>query len=145
EQVRGLQKPGGENRASLRALPPLGEMLEPRQRLLEAFDRLPVGGACECLGAGLTKIGERPIPHLAAESVVSEPLDLLGETITIELLDRIRDPGMQGSSSVVEQTLVCHVVSESVLERVLDFRVEDRLVKELGGLQAIEPSPQRFV
>ena len=59
---------------------------------------------------------------------MSEPLDLLGETITIEPLDRIGDPGMQGSPPLVEQALVCHVVSESVLEGVLDFGVEAHLV-----------------
>ena len=74
---------------------------------------------------------------------MSEPLDLLGEPITIQPLDRIRDPGMHGSPPVVEQALVRHVVSESVLEGVLDFGVEARLVEELGGLQVVEPCAQR--
>src|SRR5262245_24801334 len=127
----------------LERLATLGEMLEDGQRRLEALDRLPVGGARECLGTGLTKIGERPIPHFTAESVVSEPLDLLGETIMIEPLDRIRDPGMQGSPPVVEQAFVCHVVGESVLERILEIWIEPSLVEEFRGLQMSEPPLQR--
>src|SRR5262245_52423254 len=127
----------------LKRLATLGEMLEDGQRLLEALDRLAVGGSRECFGAGLTKIGERPIPHFTAESVVSEPLDLLGETIMIEPLDRIRDPGMQGAPPVVEQALVCHVVSESVFERVLEIWIEPGLVEELRSLQMPESPLQR--
>jgi hypothetical protein len=73
ERIQGMSKIDPEINGLLERLPTLGEMLEDGQRLLEALDCLPVGGARECLGAGLAKIGERPIPHFAAESVVSEP------------------------------------------------------------------------
>src|SRR5262249_46882812 len=83
ERIQRMPKIDPEINGLLERLPTLGEMLEDCERLLEALDCLPVGGTRECLGASLTKICERQIPHFTAESVVSEPLDLLGETIMI--------------------------------------------------------------
>ena len=120
-----------------------GRCAEGRQRLLEAADGLPVGRAAERLGAGLAEIGDRLLPHLAAERVVREPLDVLGEPVGVEPLDGLDDPGVEGAPPLLEQAAVGDLVGEGVLERVLEVGEEARLVEELGGLEVGEPAAER--
>jgi hypothetical protein len=67
-----------------------------------------------------------------------EPLDVLGEAIGIERLDRLSDSDVERASAFVKEAPVGHVVSERVLERVGRVRDEGRLVQELGELEARE-------
>jgi len=73
---------------------------------------------------------------------VGEALDLFGETIAIEPLDGVHDPGMQGAASLVEKALIGDLVREGVLEGVLDLGEQARLVDELGPLKLVEPGPK---
>src|SRR5262245_53536316 len=65
----------------------LGQMRDRRQRLLEAADRLTVGRAARRAGSRLTKVRHRLGPCLAAQGVVSESVDLLGQSIGVFPLD----------------------------------------------------------
>jgi len=123
----------------LEVLPMLREVPEDFQCLLEVPQRLVVGRAREGLGARLTQVGQRLVPHLAVEGMVGEALDLFSETIAIEPLDGVHDPGMQGAASLVEKALIGDLVREGVLEGVLDLGEQARLVDELGPLK---PGPK---
>jgi hypothetical protein len=68
--------------------------------------------------------------------VVGQPLRLLGDALSRDLLDSLGDAGMQLTAPVQQQALVGHLVRERVLERELDVRKEPDLVEELRGLQA---------
>ena len=60
----------------------LGRQVRERvQRLLEAGHGLAVGRARHGLGAGLAEVGDGLVPHLAAQGVVGQPLDLLGQPV----------------------------------------------------------------
>ena len=76
--------------------PALGEVREDAERLLEARRRLAIRGACQRLGARLAEIADRLLPHLAAEGVVGEPFDVLGQALPVEPLDGLDDPGVEG-------------------------------------------------
>ena len=72
-----------------------------------------------------------------------QPLDLLGQAVGIERLDRLDDPGVQRPPPLVEQAPVGDLVGQRVLEGVLEVREEARLVEELGGLEVGEAAAER--
>ena len=94
---------------------------------------------------GLAEIGDRLLPQLAAQGVMGQPLDLLGEPVGREPLDRLDDAGVEGAPPVLEQAPVGHLVRQRVLERVLEVRKEPRLVEELGGLEVGEAAAERLL
>ena len=73
---------------------------------------------------------------------MGQPLDLLGQPVGIEPLDRLHDPRVEGPPALAEEAAVGHLVRQRVLERVLEVGKEARLVEELRGLQPGEPSAQ---
>jgi len=73
--------------------------------------------------------------------VVGQPVDMLDQAVRIEPLDRLRDPAMEGATSVLEQTAVGHLVGEGVLEGVLQVREQARLVQKLGLVQVAKCPP----
>src|SRR5262245_8460836 len=56
----------------------LRQMPERRQRLLEAAYGLPVGRSCQSFGPGVAEVGYRLLPQLTPDSVMGQPLDVLG-------------------------------------------------------------------
>src|SRR5206468_665935 len=116
----------------------LGESLQRAECPLERCRRLPVCRPVEGLGSRLAKVLDGSLPHLAAQSMVTEAFDMLGETVGVEPFDRVDDPRVQRSSSFLEKRAVRHLVCERVLERVFEFGEETRLVKEFGGLEVRE-------
>ena len=95
-------------------------------------------------------MGDRPErPHPAQPPAIAErggeglrlaqvALDVLVEAIAVELLDRLRDPRVQGAPPVGLDAAVGDVLGERVLERELDLGEHARLPEELGVL----PPPQ---
>ena len=63
-------------------------MLKRRQRLLQERGRLPVGGARERACRGLAEVCDRLRPHVTAERVMRQSLDVLRKAIGVECLDR---------------------------------------------------------
>src|SRR5262250_2671384 len=122
----------------LKSLAGFGQMPERCQCLLEAAYRLPVGRSHLCPAAGLLEVPNRLLPPLALDGMVREPLNVLGQTLGIELLDGVDDPGMEWASAIQEDAPVANVVCERVLDRVLELREEAHLIQELGRLEVAE-------
>src|SRR5215831_2051922 len=116
----------------------LGEMAESPERLLQVENGLAVGAPRHGPEPRLAEIGDRLLPQLPAQGVVSEPLGLLRDPPARQLLDGLDDTGVQGPLAFVEQALVGDLVSERVLEGVLEVRKELGLVDELCRLEACE-------
>ena len=76
---------------------------------------------------------------------MGKPLDLSTETIPVKCLDRLNDPHVKLTSTLLEEATVRHVVRERVLEGVLELRIKPGLVEEVGGLQAAESAMERVV
>jgi hypothetical protein len=123
----------------------LRQRVQGRQCLLEPVHRLPVGRVGEGLGAGLPEVRNRLLPQLAPEGMVSQAFDLPAQPIRVERLERLHNPRMEYAPTVVEHAPVGHLVSEGVLERVLEIREDARLVEELGGLEVGEPTAKAFL
>jgi hypothetical protein len=104
----------------LQRLAGLGQIRQGHQGLLEEDRRLAVGGPGERLGAGLSKVRHGLVPHLAPERVVGQPLDVLAQSVGMEALDRLHDPGVEGAPPILQETAVGHVVGQGVLEGVLE-------------------------
>src|SRR5437867_3385763 len=100
---------------------------------------------CSCLSAGLTKIGNRPIPHFSPKGVVREPFNLAGEAVGVERLDGVHNMGMESTPLFIEQAAVGDFLRERVLKRVFELRKEARLVEKLSGLQMGERPTQRLL
>jgi hypothetical protein len=92
--------------------------------------------------ADLLQVVKRLVPDLASEGVVGEAVDVLGQTIAVDALDRLDDPGVERAAAILKQAPVGDLVRQRVLERVLEIGEQLRLVDELGGLQARETAPE---
>src|SRR5262249_43350650 len=100
----------------------LREVPERLDRLLEVGSRLRVGRARHRLGARLTAVGDGLVPALAAERMVGHRFHLLAESLAaVEALEDADDPRMEEPPLLVEKSAVDHVVSECMLEGVLDL------------------------
>ena len=71
-----------------------------------------------------------------------QPLDLLGQPVGIEPLDRRRDPTVKLAPTPLEEAPVGDLVREGVLEGVLEVGEEPGLVEELRGLQVGQRQPE---
>ncbi len=76
---------------------------------------------------------------------MSKPVDLFSEAILMEHLDRLDDPRVQLAATLVEEPAIRHLMSQRVLERVLDVGEEARLVQEFRGLQVREGTAHRLL
>src|SRR5438132_1830637 len=120
-------------------------MAQHRQCLLEPRYRFAVGRSLVRLHASLPQIPDSLLPQLALECMVAQSLDVLGEAVGIETFDHLYDPRVKRSPALIEQSAVRDLVSERVLEGILEVRIEAGLVEELGSLQVVEPATERLV
>src|SRR5262249_40069216 len=67
------------------------------------------------------------------------------EAIAVEGLDCINYPGVQLATLLVKQTAVGHLMSQGVLESVLDIWVKAGLVDEFSALQIVQLTRQALV
>src|SRR5262249_61402727 len=105
------------------------------QRLLERGDGFPMSRVHRRLAPSPIEVRDGLVPHLAAERVMSETLDLLFEPRGSEPFHRQHDLRMEVTPSLTGQASVGHFVSQRVLEGVLGLREEARLVEKLSGLK----------
>src|SRR4029450_7790440 len=108
-----------------RQIPGLIRLRKPLQSadgLLEPVYGLPVRRGGNGLQAGLPKICDRLAPRFATKRVVRQSFDVLAQPIRIEPLDRVHDLAVEIAPLVLEETAVGHVVSQSMLEGVLEVR-----------------------
>jgi len=71
------------------------------ERLLEAGRRRPMGRALCRLRPGPVEKGDGLLPFLAPERVMGQPLDVLGETLGVDSLDRLDGPGVEGAPALL--------------------------------------------
>src|SRR5579884_1782960 len=95
------------------------------------------------LRTSLLQVRYSLLPPLAAQRVVGEPLNLLGQAVRVLPLQNFHDPGVQGAAALTEQAAISNLVREGVLEGVLQVRIQVRLVQELRRLEAGQRRPQR--
>ena len=69
---------------------------------------------------------------------MGQPLGLLDEPPRVEALDRLENPGVQGTPPLVEQALVGHVVHQRVTEAVDEIGEERALIEQARGVELIE-------
>ena len=109
----------------------LGKVLERRKSLVEAGRGFAVRAPPRRLGAGLLEEQHGLVPQPALERVVGEAIHLLGKTAQRHALDDRDETGMQGLPLFVQERAVGDLVSQRVLEGVLEIGKEARLVDEL--------------
>src|SRR3954466_2834810 len=76
------------------------------QGLLEVRDRLAIRRARLRFEPRLPRISDRLVPHLAAEGMVGEPLEVLGQAVGVPALDGLHDLSVQRAPALPEQAAV---------------------------------------
>ena len=120
-------------------------MVERVEGLFVSSHRLSVGSTLGPAHPHLPAIVQRFLPHLPADGVVREPFDMFGNTLGVHLLHGVHDRGMVCSPALLEEAPVGDLVSQRVLEDVLEVGKEARFVEELGALQVGQPAAQRVL
>src|SRR5437773_497115 len=123
-------------------VPIFREVIQSTESLLEMRRRLPVGRTGEGLGPSLPEIGDGLAPCLTPDRVVGEPFDLLCETVGMQPLDGLHDLAMESAPSLLNEAPISDVVSQRVLERVLEVREKLRLIEELGSRKDAEAAAE---
>jgi len=120
--------------ASLKRGGAVGKVVKRLKGPLEMRHRLRIGGTAPGLGPGLAQIRERLVPRPGLKRVMGELLHVLRHPARVSLLNDVDEPGMELAAAPLQQAPVGDLVRERVLERVLGFGKELRLVEELGRL-----------
>ena len=97
------------------------------------------------LRPGLLAIPEGLVPHLPAEGMVGQVVDLVRQAVAAERFQGLDNVCMQRPPSLLQETAVGHLVGERVLEGVGVLREEARLVQELGRLEVRQAAVQRLL
>jgi hypothetical protein len=102
ERAEGVPEVDMDVNRQLGRLPAFGETAEGPKRLFQVSNGLMIGSPLRGPEPRLAEIGDRLLPQLSAEGVVSQPLGLLGDAFGGEPLDGLGDAGVQGVLPVVE-------------------------------------------
>ena len=81
----------------------LGELCQGRQRLLKIRHGLAVRRARHGLGPSLPAVEEGLVPHLAPHGMVRQAVDLLGQALCRECLQRLNNPAVEDTPPLLEQ------------------------------------------
>ena len=127
-----------------RAWRDVGEMLKGRQGLLKGLGRLPQGRALDRPGPGLATVGHSFV-HLATQSMVRQPVDLLGLAVGIQPLEGCHNADMEPPPLLLQERLIGHLVGEGMLESILPLGKAARLIQELDRLEVRETPIQGVV
>src|SRR5262249_34664606 len=104
------------------------KMAQRRQCLLVDGNRLAVRGPTEGLHPSLPEISESLVPKLPPERMVSQPLDVFSQTLDVDSLHGLDDLCVQRAPAVLQQASVGDLVSQRMLEGVLEVRKQACLV-----------------
>src|SRR5262245_37084506 len=122
------------------------EMAQRAQPLPEELRGLSVCGRSEGPLAGSPQIDDRFVPDLSTKGVMGETIDVLGESLRVDSLDGLDDTGVEHTLSVLENTLIGDLMSQSVLEGVLHAVGQGtRFGEELRRLQTRQLPPELSV
>src|SRR5215471_14283524 len=123
----------------------LREVTERFESSLEVIDRSPIGTLRSGLGTCLLEKLGRAIPQLAKKCVVTEALDVLAQPIGMESFDGLSYSAMEYPPTLNEERGVRDLISQTMLERVLQIRIEALLVEKLGRPQMREGALKSFL
>src|SRR5262249_22423869 len=87
--------------AFLDLLPGVGHTAQSDKCLLEVGNRVPIGSPRLGSERRFAKIGDRLLPQLRAQRVMSQPLRLLSDAFTRESLDGLGDAGMKLAATLL--------------------------------------------
>jgi hypothetical protein len=130
-----------------------GETLGSEECLLKTGHGLPKGWPRHGLLPRLSAVCQGLVPHLAPQSMVGQPFDLvrsaprshLGHAVPSERFEGLDNAGMQRPPPFLEKAAIGDLVRQGVLEGVLALGKEARLIEELSGLEVGEaPLQTRF-
>ena len=76
--------------------------------------------------------------QLAPDSVMGKPLDLLAQSVDVEIFYSVHDARVDAAAVFVEQPTVGDVVAERVFEGILQVRKELCRVEKLSRLQIVK-------
>ena len=85
------------------------------------------------------------VPHLPADGMVGQALDLVRQAVAGERFQGLDDLRMQRPPPLLEQTAVRHLVGQGVLEGVFVLREEAGLIQELGRLEVGQATVQSLL
>src|SRR6266849_3067944 len=112
------------------------------QRLLAGCHDLPERGTCHSLCCSLLGIQNGLVPHLAANGMVRQPLDLFGQPLRIESFDSFHYLAVKDAPALVEKASVGYIVGEGMLERILRVGADAGGGQELGTLEEAQAAPK---
>ena len=114
------------------------QRFEDRQRLLVAGPGVPQRRPSGRLVAGPPEIVRCLLVHVATGGMMGKPFHVLIKAVRIELLHRLENAGVERATTIPEEACVSDLMSQRVLEGVLELGEEPRLVEELRRLQPCE-------
>ena len=95
--------------------------------------------------AGLSEVRPGRLPPLSPEGMMTETVGVLAKPIGVQTLDTVHDLAMEATAPVVKHAAVGHLMSEGMLECVLEIRKEARLIEELSGLEVTKAAAERLL
>ena len=116
------------------------EMSQRVQCLLEGRHRFVGRRVGHGPGSGLAAVGHSLVPHLPAQGMVRQALDLLGQPVGREPLQGLHNAGVQRPPTLLEEAAAGHLVGEGVLEGVAALGKQAGLLEELRRLQLRQAS-----
>ena len=123
----------------------LGNVTERFESALIVVDRSPIGTLRSGLGACLPEKLDRAIPQVTKKCVVTDALDVLAQPIGMESFDGLSYSAMEYPPTLNEERGVRDLISQTMLERVLQIRIEALLVEKLGRPQMREGALKSFL
>ena len=117
-------------------------MLQGRQGLFVTPHGFAGRRALHRLRPGLPAIPEGLVPHLPAHGMVGQAFNLVRQAVTSERFQGLHNACMQRLPPLLEQTPVCDLLGQGVLEGVGVLREETGLVQELGRLEVGQATVQ---
>jgi len=120
----------------------LRQMRQGTERLLDISHSLTIGRPCYSLLPRLSAVHQGLVPHLAPQSMVGQPFDLLGHLVRSKCLQGCNNTGMQYPPPFLQEAAIGHLVGQGVLEGVCAFGKELRLIEKLSRLKVCEAAVQ---
>src|SRR6266851_594282 len=110
-----------------------GLLLEPRQSLLQVCRRLRVGRTLVRLLARTNEVVNRAGIVSTAAIMIGEVRQVVIDGVNEQGLERLSGTFVQQLAPLEQERIVCHFLSQRMLEDILDFRKCRMLVDELVG------------
>jgi hypothetical protein len=105
------------------------------QRLFPVSYGFPIRRPDERLGARLLAVGEGLVPHLAAQGMMRQAVDLLGPLLGHQRLEGLNNVRVQHPPPLQQQATIGYLVRQGMLKGVCRLREQARLRQKLRRLE----------